>query len=492
MIDFTKEASQSLISTTSSAMSNSLMHVSSISRASSFSQSSSELEPLNLKFITEDQTYYNQLMEDLSIVDNMCDVFDNDMESSASFDKQVLDIARQVSLKHQVLNQLLQSENDYLDDLFTFHEIYTLKIQPWLLNTTDKDLTSKFLSTPHKDQLNSMFQNIHTIAVTHKAFLVELKERIQLWGPTQLVSDIFSHLYSQLDAYEPFMLHHPDYVMALDTLYHIPCFAKLVQSITEKHAVVKVQDIVYCLHVPLHRLSVYNKALSQLKRYSDPAYPDYTALHSVSRKFKQLESQWADRAQDCQSHLMVLEASRAIDSCPILVTHKRRLLLFANLIKVDLDDITLTSDTRMYFLYNDSLIYCKKLKENKKGSTAAAKKLTYKGTLNLQGADIRQLAPSFCAKMCEVKKPLFRIGKKSSSSSDTSSLPGVEAFGFELVTSESNLDAMSPLHQNYQSAMAGAGAPIRRRHVLRTKSQLEQKTWFETIRKAIAIANAQE
>ncbi|KAL7309155.1 hypothetical protein PS15m_011269 [Mucor circinelloides] len=491
MIDFTKEASQSLISTTSSAMSNSLMNASSISRASSFSQSSSESEPFNLKFLTEDQKYFSRLMEDLSIVDNMYDVFDYDTEASNSFDKQVLDIARQVTLKHQVLNQLLQSEIEYLDDLFTFHEIYTLKIQPWLNNATDKDLVAKFLSTPYKNQLDSMFQNIHTIAMTHKAFLIELKERIQLWGPTQLVSDIFGHLFSHLNAYEPFMLHHPDYVMALDTLYQLPCFSKLIQSITEKNAVVKVQDIVYCLHVPLHRLSVYNKALSQLRRYSDPAYPDYTALHSMSRQFKQLESEWADSVQDCQSHLMVLEASRAIESCPIQVTHQRRLFLFAHLIKVDLDDITLTSDIRMYFLYNDSLIYCKKLKDNKKSSTAD-KKLTYKGTLNLQGADIRLLAPSFCAKMCEVKKPLFRIGKKSSSSSDTSSLPGAEAFGFELVTSESNLDAMSPLHQNYQSAMAGAGAPIRRRHVMRTKSQLEQKMWFDAIRKAIAIANAQE
>jgi hypothetical protein len=204
-------------------------------------------------------------------------------------------------------------------------------------------------------------------------------------------------------------------------------------------------------------------------------------------KRKKIKYHNNNRVQDCQSHLMVLEASRAIEACPIQVTHQRRLLLFAHLIKVDLDDITLTSDTRMYFLYNDSLIYCKKLKENKKN--LSDKKLTYKGTLNLRGADIRQLAPSFCAKMCEVKKPLFRIGKKSS---DTTSLPGAEAFGFELVTSEINLDAMSPLHQNYQSAMAGAGAPIRRRHVMRTKSHQELKTWFNTIRKAIAIANAQE
>lgn len=87
MIDFTKEASQSLISTSSSAMSNSLMNASSISRASSFSQSSSESEPFNLKFITEDQKYFSRLMEDLSIVDNMCDVFDYDTEASNSFGK---------------------------------------------------------------------------------------------------------------------------------------------------------------------------------------------------------------------------------------------------------------------------------------------------------------------------------------------------------------------------------------------------------------------
>lgn len=92
-------------------------------------------------------------------------------------DKQLLDIARQVQLKRQVLNQLSQSETEYLDDLLTFHEIYTLKIQPWLHNSTDKDIIGKFLSTPYKDQLNSMFQNVQTIADTHKLFLTELKER---------------------------------------------------------------------------------------------------------------------------------------------------------------------------------------------------------------------------------------------------------------------------------------------------------------------------
>lgn len=194
----------------------------------------------------------------------------------------------------------------------------------------------------------------------------------------------------------------------------------------------------------------------------------------------------SNSVQDCQSHLLVLEAFRTIKECPIYVTDYRRLLLFSHLIKVDLDDITLTNDIRMYFLYNDSLIYCKKQKE-KKGNTE--KKLAYKGKLSLRGADIRLLAPTFLAKMVEVKKPFFRLGKKSSGS-DTTSLPGAEAFGFEIITSEINLDALSPLHQNYQSASASAGAPIRRRHVIRTRSQAEQTVWFEAMRKAIRFANS--
>jgi hypothetical protein len=179
---------------------------------------------------------------------------------------------------------------------------------------------------------------------------------------------------------------------------------------------------------------------------------------------------------------MALEAFLSIEDCPVQITINRRLLLFAQLIKVDLDDLSLTTDVRMYFLYNDSLIYCKKLKEKK----GVERKLEHKGTVSLSGAIIRLLSPEFLAKMCEVKKPLFRIGKKA----DTNSLTSGEAFGFELITSELNVNAMSPLHQNYQSASAGAGAPIRRRHAIRTQSLNEQNIWFETMRKAIRTANA--
>jgi uncharacterized pyridoxamine 5'-phosphate oxidase family protein len=150
------------------------------------------------------------------------------------------------------------------------------------------------------------------------------------------------------------------------------------------------------------------------------------------------------------------------------------------MIKVDLDDLSLTNDRRMYFLYNDCMIYCKKLKKENKWE--------YKGTLCFfGGAEVRILAASVLAKMVEIKKPLFRIGKKTSLS-ETESV--AEAYGFEVVAVDSNIDAMSPMHQNYQVAMVGGGNPILRRHMIRASCMEEQVTWVDTLRKTIYAFNA--
>lgn len=77
MIDFTLEATQSLISTTSSDVSNSMAK----------STGSSESESFCLRFITEDQKTFDKLVEDLSIIDSMSDTFDYDLEISTSYGK---------------------------------------------------------------------------------------------------------------------------------------------------------------------------------------------------------------------------------------------------------------------------------------------------------------------------------------------------------------------------------------------------------------------
>lgn len=175
---------------------------------------------------------------------------------------------------------------------------------------------------------------------------------------------------------------------------------------------------------------------------------------------------------------MALESFLSIEDCPVQITLDLRLLLFAQLVKIDMDDITLTSDVRMYFLFNDYLIFCKKPKERKGGPE---KKMECKGIISLSGATLRLLSNEFLTKMCEVKKPLFRIGKKSAESN----LTNTEAFGFELVTSELVINGISSHQQDFQGSLSSNISVIKRRHPIRTRSLKEQNLWVEAISKAI-------
>lgn len=180
--------------------------------------------------------------------------------------------------------------------------------------------------------------------------------------------------------------------------------------------------------------------------------------------------------------MIALESILSIADCPIQLTINLRLLLFAQLIKIDLDDPSAISDERMYFLYNDTLIFCKKAKEKKGGG---GKKMEYKETINLSATTIRLLSPEYLAKMCEVKKPMFRIGKKAVEPN----IPIInEAFGFELVTTEVNVSGMAAPQMEYDGNGMLNGITSKRRHAIRTRSLNEQNIWVEAICKAIRAA----
>lgn len=92
MIDFTNPENQSnLVYTTSSIQSTSSIHngsaittssTTSVTSSVNSSEPVSSVDPLSLSFLTENQHHYFQLLEDLSIVDNMQDTFDFESESN--------------------------------------------------------------------------------------------------------------------------------------------------------------------------------------------------------------------------------------------------------------------------------------------------------------------------------------------------------------------------------------------------------------------------
>jgi hypothetical protein len=146
------------------------------------------------------------------------------------------------------------------------------------------------------------------------------------------------------------------------------------------------------------------------------------------------------------------------------------------MIKVDLDDLTSTSDVRTYLLYNDQLVFCKKDNNSNTKYT-----LQYKGEVNLLFCDLRVLSPAVCAKMVQAKRSL--LSSFRSNTSNTKKLPSAEtpAFGFELLLSDNTMD-MTPSH--FENATSTATI-LKRRHIIRTQSLEEQNSWVEQLTKVI-------
>jgi hypothetical protein len=97
MMDFTRKGNQSNLLYTSyssiKSSSNITNNSSTITTSSSIASGASSIistdsiipaDPYNLSFITENHKYYQKLLDDLSIIDNIYDIFTNGYDQSAS------------------------------------------------------------------------------------------------------------------------------------------------------------------------------------------------------------------------------------------------------------------------------------------------------------------------------------------------------------------------------------------------------------------------
>ncbi|KAF7727135.1 epithelial cell transforming sequence 2 oncoprotein-like [Apophysomyces ossiformis] len=409
-------------------------------------------------------------MDDLSIIDDLYNTFSHENDSEP-YDKQIADMARNVEDKFRALDQLCLNESQYLQDLQTFQDVFVARVKLWFDQSNSQDALAKHKIPLTIKDAQALSQSVQSIVQLHQTFVKNLAERLQMWGPTQLITDIFASLYSQFVVYEAFMNNYANIVLTLDGLYKVPAFVKFL-DIGGTHTSRLSHNVLSYVRLPLMRLDVYIQTLSQLVQASDPSHSDYVPLTQIAQKYRQFESAWHDRIQDCRAHLLVLEAFRAIQQCPVHVTLKRRLILYAPMIKVDLDDPSSMSDTRTYFLYNDCLIYCREHKEKKDNT-----KLHYKGTVELVSAEIRPLPQILAVKMTEVRRPLLFRSKKQDKQQHPS-----QAYGFEIISSDS-VDAM--FNQNHAAVTATPGTTVRRRHVIRTKTLAEQKLWMDSLRRVV-------
>ncbi|OAD67492.1 hypothetical protein PHYBLDRAFT_174185 [Phycomyces blakesleeanus NRRL 1555(-)] len=439
-------------------------------------------DPHALSFITPPA--YTQLLDDFSIIDDLYESFETEDETSG-YEEQVVDTARNVAKKQQAVQTLLDTETQYISDLGTLLDIYATRTQLWCEMPNNRELLTRKSPNTIQD-VEILLRDLSEITSIHKSFHKDLSERLQIWGPTQLLSDIFSRLYDRTAYYETLLNNYTNKIVTLDILLKTAPFVKLMESWTAEFNP-PLRDILTYFKSPLLQPGAYARSLGQLVYYTEPCHPDYLGLLRIAHAFQAREVDWKEMIQDRLNHLSVLQVFRTLLHCPAHVTPTRRLLLQGTMVKIDLTEPSLVTDTRLYFLYNDMLIVSRR--KDKKDN-----KIVYKETLPLVKAEIKLLTKQLATRMAEVKKPAsFQslFGRKQQPEENINGVPAPMAFGFEIsMPPEHSLDSIAILSNPAATSVSAGSISMRRRHVVRTRSLAEQQIWVATLRRVVRVVTA--
>lgn len=148
------------------------------------------------------------------------------------------------------------------------------------------------------------------------------------------------------------------------------------------------------------------------------------------------------RIDNCLSHYRVYECFRLVINSPAVVTPTRRLLLHSELIHVDPNSPTDTTDRRFYILYNDLFIYCKRQKDGK---------LVYKGTVILDKATLKPIDSKVANKIYEKHQKSIQAANNSSNGRKLS------LFGMKKVQQQQNNSNNSSHSSSSQSNSSSSG-----------------------------------
>ncbi|ORX54931.1 Dbl homology domain-containing protein [Hesseltinella vesiculosa] len=432
------------------------------SSSTSTSNNTSDHTISSISYGEEPLMLSGQFMDDLSIIDDLYEMYGNDIETFV--DKEdVAMTARFVASKEKVLHGLQRAELQYIEELNQFQTKYTSFISEWLHDST------KMTDKPP----TGFLRGFDDLIQTHRLFFQAISDRMNMWGPTQLVSDVFLSFLPTLDVYDTFYKGYSDIIVSLHRLYAIPAFVKNLETQTGPDA---LNDLLRYIRLPLQRMQTYVDCLVHLIQYTDPCHIDYEGLKNALVAFKEIVADREEASIDADRHFRCLEVSRSIVNSPVEVTATRRLLLKAKFIKVDLDNLSSTDDVYTYILYNDQLIFCKSNGSKKQ------RKLLYKGSLDLATSELRTLSAALCAKLVETRRPLLSFSK--SKRAEVTVKPS--AYGFEFLTSNQTVTDSLPTNlENATAATKTSSNAYRKRHMIRTHTQEEQKLWVDTVAKVM-------
>ncbi|XP_056279866.1 phosphatidylinositol 3,4,5-trisphosphate-dependent Rac exchanger 1 protein isoform X1 [Pseudoliparis swirei] len=297
------------------------------------------------------------------------------------------DSDRQQRLRLCVLNEILNTERDYVRTLLFLQSAFLHRIR----QTADDQ---QCLSTEH---VKILFSNIEDILELHKEVLSAVESSLQPDPhPQHALGHVFLQFRESFSVYGEYCSNHEKalrLLMELNKISNIRTFLLHCMLLGGK----KSTDVPlegYLLS-PIQRICKYPLLLKELLKRTPKKHTDYPAVEEALQAMKAVcsninetkrQMEKLEALEQLQSHIEGWEGTNLTDICT-------ELLLHGNLLKISAGNI----QERVFFLFDNLLVYCKrKSRVSGKKSTKRTKSINgplyvFRGRINTEVMEVENV-----------------------------------------------------------------------------------------------------
>ncbi|KAL7840812.1 hypothetical protein AOLI_G00261350 [Acnodon oligacanthus] len=291
---------------------------------------------------------------------------------------------KQLRLRACVLGELLKTERDYVNTL-EFLSVFLHRLNQYATTKIDKNIT--------EETVKVLFSNLEEILSVHRDFLAMVEELLQPDPhPHHEVGRCFLHFRDRFQIYDEYCGNHEKAQRLLLELNKIrsvrTCLLNCMLLGGRKNTEVPLEGY---LVAPIQRICKYPLLLRELLKRTPKKHNDYSMVQealqvmkavcsSINEAKRQMEK--LEVLEEWQSHIEGWEGSNITDSCT-------EMLMQGVLLKISAGNI----QERVFFLFDNLLVYCKKKNRRLKNSKAATEgpRYQFRGRINTEVMEVENV-----------------------------------------------------------------------------------------------------
>uniref|UniRef100_A0A1B6G064 Protein ECT2 n=1 Tax=Cuerna arida TaxID=1464854 RepID=A0A1B6G064_9HEMI len=259
---------------------------------------------------------------------------------------------KNLSPRHQVFLELVQTEFNYVNTLNTIKTLYKEPLEK--MCETENQLL-------HPTEVKIIFGHLPPIYQTHCQMLEQLKWAATHWTEDISIGNIILKFSSDL------VKAYPPYVNFYENTREL--LLKCDQTMPRFHAFLKIgqtkpecgrQSLLDLLIRPVQRLPSINLLLNDILKHTSKSNPDYSALQAAASAIREVTTHINEDKRRTEGQMVMFDIFNDIENCPPhLVSSHRSFITRCDITELS-DGLSGRGDALAFFLFSDIVEVCKK------------------------------------------------------------------------------------------------------------------------------------